>query len=361
MGFDRDIAHIACGAALMFAAVICISLYRQRSRNAIVRMLFGAMVLFALMLVKDIVAEAFRYGENYEWVYFSHTLELFWIPAVLAFNFSVISPQWRGRAFLFPPFVLLAAVIVIFPAEAVYYASLAFAALFAAAGFCITLAATVRYNRYVNDNYSDSSNKYVTWVRGVNIIFIFWYIFSAVTMTLYDNWYFDAAKYMIDIGVWSVVYFYSIRHKVIDDLPDMLYLNLARRPQAEVIVSGAVPEPHADSLMYKIYACFDVEKPYLNPDLTVNDLAAAVNSNRTYISKVINNRTGATFLQFVNRYRIRHATELINDSENNRFTLENIAHQSGFTSTTTFYNIFRKEKGCTPREYLRKINLSPND
>jgi len=353
MEFDRDIAHIACGAALMFAVMLGIHLRRQRRKDAMMRMFFGAMVLFALMLVKDILGCAFGFEGYCGWAYVSYTLELFWIPVILAFNFSILAPRWRRSGFLFIPFVLLMVINLIWHTETVYHITLLFAGLFAVAGMCITFAVTVRYNRYVKENYSDVSHKAVTWVRGVNFIFIFWYAFSAAAMTFYEPWYVDVAKYMTDIAVWAVVYFYSIRHQVIEDVPNMLSLNFSRRSSAET-PPLAVPEPQTDTLMCKIRDCFETKQIYRTPALTINDVAAALNSNRTYISRAINGSGDVTFFQFVNRYRIQYATKLMNEVENNKFTLENIARQSGFTSLTPFYTFFKKEKGCTPGEFLRK-------
>ena len=351
-------AYISFGASLMFSLMLCVHLYRQRKRNGIVRILFWAMVVYALMLLKIIPASVLGAEADLGISRFIYVLELCWVPLVVVFNFSVLFPKWTTPArviFLFIPFALLDVINWFWRTDAIYYTTLVFAILFAATGFYFTFVATVRYNRHVKDNYSDTSHIGVTWVRGVNIIFIFWYIFTTASM-LQDSWYADTAKNVADITVWTVVYHYSIYHRIIEDFPDVSHLISARPFSKMIPSSNEALEPHLSDLMTKIYACFEIEKLYLNPNLTLNDVATAASSNRSYISKAINSVTGDTFFQFVNKRRIQYAVELMNDSENKKITLEYIARISGFNSMTTFYNFFRKDRGCTPGEYLKKMN-----
>jgi AraC-like DNA-binding protein len=368
-GFSRDLAHLAHGAAATFFVMLGIGLYRRRRENAIVRILFAAIALLAAMLVKDTVYQAFGSGDNSGLGYSSWILEMVWVPVILTFNFGVLAPGrlTRGRiACLFAPFVLMYAVGLAWPVRAVFLSAMVFTALFAAAGFCITFAAVARYNRYVRDNYSDADRMAVSWLRIANIIFVLWYAHTAAAM-LADSWYADAGVYALAIAVWATIYRYSVRHRAIDDLPDVLFPKYihppakASEPADEPATAGDIPEaaaiePHTAHLMIRICACFELEKPYLNPDLTLNDVAGMLRSNRSYISKAINTSTGATFFQFVNRYRALHAAELIRESGEMKFTLETIARQSGFNSMTTFYTFFKKEKGCTPGDYIRKGN-----
>jgi AraC-like DNA-binding protein len=360
-GFSRDLSHLAHGADLAFFVMLCIGFYRQRRQNAGVRILFVAASVVVVMLVKDTVYQAFGSGNNAGLGYSSWILDMLWVPLVLAFNAGVLVP---GRltpvrtACLFAPFVLWYVAGLLWPVRAVFLSALVFAALVAVAGFYFTFMAVARYNRYVRDNYSDADRLSVSWLRGVNVIFVFWYIITAAAM-LQNSWWVDAGMYTLEIAVWAVIYRYSVRHRVIGDLPDLLPeldQPVAKPAPPESVPENAVIEPHTAHLITRIYACLETEKLYLNPDLTIKDVAEAIHSNRTYISKAINTSVGITFFQLVNRYRIQHAVELINLSDHKKFTFETIARQSGFSSMTTFYAFFKKEQGCTPSDYIRKRN-----
>ena len=91
--------------------------------------------------------------------------------------------------------------------------------------------------------------------------------------------------------------------------------------------------------------------------MTVQDLAAAINSNRTYVSNCINRRTGLSFSQYIARYRVEHAQTVLRDrtySSDHEAVTAAIA-LSGFASDQTFYRAFKDLTGLTPLQY-RKSN-----
>jgi AraC-like DNA-binding protein len=95
------------------------------------------------------------------------------------------------------------------------------------------------------------------------------------------------------------------------------------------------------------------DKIYLIPDLKIVTLSKMLNTNRTYISNLINDETGCNFNTWVNRYRIDHALEIMNRQGSNLFVTEFIAHESGFGSPSSFIRAFKAHTGITPGKYLQ--------
>ena len=93
-------------------------------------------------------------------------------------------------------------------------------------------------------------------------------------------------------------------------------------------------------------------KPYLNPNLTINDVVEVVFSNKLYISKAISQCTGRNFCQFVNYYRVIHAVELFR-ADTNLKVLE-LATKSGFNSVVSFGMAFRLYMGEKPGDWCRR-------
>lgn len=111
-----------------------------------------------------------------------------------------------------------------------------------------------------------------------------------------------------------------------------------------------------DALMHLIAKALREEKLFASPDLTIQDLASAVHSNRTYVSQCINRRTGLSFSQYIARYRVENA-QLILRSENYSSDHEAIADAmelSGFNSDQTFYRVFKEITGTTPLQYRKQ-------
>lgn len=115
--------------------------------------------------------------------------------------------------------------------------------------------------------------------------------------------------------------------------------------------SGARPDLYRE-LYERILDYFDSERPYLNTNLTINDIVKVVFSNKTYISRVISLFTGRNFCQFVNYYRVCYAMERFRDNPN--LKINEMAAGSGFNSMVTFNTAFRLFTGENPSDWCRK-------
>ncbi len=96
------------------------------------------------------------------------------------------------------------------------------------------------------------------------------------------------------------------------------------------------------------------QKCYLQPDLTLHDLAIQLDTNTLYVSKIINDRTGYNFSSYINQYRILEACKLLLSDSQQILSIEGIAHSSGFNSKSAFNAAFRKLQKMTPTEFIEK-------
>lgn len=98
----------------------------------------------------------------------------------------------------------------------------------------------------------------------------------------------------------------------------------------------------------------EIEKPYLKPDLTISDIANALDININYLSQVINSNFQKNFFMFINDYRVADVIRKMEDPSYHEFPVLRIAYESGFNSKSSFNAIFRKSTGMTPVEYRTK-------
>lgn len=97
---------------------------------------------------------------------------------------------------------------------------------------------------------------------------------------------------------------------------------------------------------------FAENKPYLNNNLTINDVVEVIFSNKLYISRAISQFTGRNFCQYVNYYRVVHAVELFRNDTSLKVT--ELASLSGFNSSVSFGMAFRLYMGEKPGDWCRK-------
>jgi AraC-like DNA-binding protein len=97
-----------------------------------------------------------------------------------------------------------------------------------------------------------------------------------------------------------------------------------------------------EPIRQKLESLFEKEQLFLNPDLTIWDVAKAVGTNRTYISQAINQCYHQNFSGFVNAYRVRHAKKLQTDHP--EMNKSDVAIAAGFNSRDSMNRAFGTEK-----------------
>ena len=116
------------------------------------------------------------------------------------------------------------------------------------------------------------------------------------------------------------------------------------------------PDPLAPELhpwREKLLALMTEEQPWLEPELTLAELAHRLRTNTSLLSHVINTGCGQNFNDFVNRYRVAEAERKLQNPRLAHYSLVGIALESGFNSKSTFNRVFKKLTGRTPGEIAR--------
>lgn len=119
------------------------------------------------------------------------------------------------------------------------------------------------------------------------------------------------------------------------------------------LLFGAVSNPWDDSLLTRFQTIMLNEQLFLNPSLSLQDIAERLHTNKTYISKLVNNTYNMSFPEFINTMRIDYSQQYIRSHPNAK--QEEIARASGFLSASSFNNIFRKITGMTPKAWALKM------
>ncbi|MRX67187.1 AraC-type DNA-binding protein [Flavobacterium resistens] len=93
------------------------------------------------------------------------------------------------------------------------------------------------------------------------------------------------------------------------------------------------------------------KEPYLDPSLTIQDLANQFNYPVRDLSILINHHMKQHFFDFVNEYRIQKAMDILKDPSKNQFTVLEILYEVGFNSKSSFNTSFKKHTNLTPTAY----------
>ena len=153
------------------------------------------------------------------------------------------------------------------------------------------------------------------------------------------------SPHLIYIGASTTAYMYFPSPSVADDA-EKKYVN------------SPLTDEKKHVLFQNLEHCMTDQGIYRDKLLTKEKVADLLGTNRTYLSQVINEQTGQTFTQYVNRYRLDETIRLLGDPQAD-ITLKGIASDVGFSSMTTFYKVFQTNVGMSPKEYREKaLHLS---
>ena len=105
----------------------------------------------------------------------------------------------------------------------------------------------------------------------------------------------------------------------------------------------------------KLRHCMEEEKIYLDPKLSLKNVAVALGSNTKYLSLYINRCIGCTFNDYINSFRVQESCRILEQMTiSDRLNMTEVAEKSGFNSVSSFNRYFRTKMGVTPKEYYKE-------
>lgn len=133
-------------------------------------------------------------------------------------------------------------------------------------------------------------------------------------------------------------------------MEDRLSENLSAPDRATVQRGDSI-----DKALYERACHYMADKrPYLVPTFRLEDLAAALYTNKLYLSRAINSFAAKNFRQFVNHYRIMYSMELY--AGNRRLKVVDMAELSGFNSVVSYNMAFKLVMNLTPSEWRTRFS-----
>ncbi|MEM1114725.1 MAG: helix-turn-helix domain-containing protein [Pseudomonadota bacterium] len=111
------------------------------------------------------------------------------------------------------------------------------------------------------------------------------------------------------------------------------------------------------AMLNSLIEVMEEDKAFLDSNLSLPDLAERLNCSINHLSQAINDGHGVSFFDFVNRYRVKEATDILVQPDNINPSILDVALEVGFNSTSTFYAAFKKATGKTPAQYRREAVL----
>ena len=221
------------------------------------------------------------------------------------------------------------------------------------------------YRDWAPNQFSNLETISFSWFRNFLVAYI-----SAILV----SWAMIAVSMRLDLDYWqdwwdelaqaALIYYLCIEGYA-QTQPRKLHFEPAKEMEkaiAEVSVlpnssSGKTDKVTDDELAHwrsQIEKLMADEKPWLDPELSLPDLAQRLQTNASVLSAVVNRAFGKNFNDFVNEYRVEAVKRLLEDPAASHLSLLGIGLECGFNSKSTFNRAFRKVTGVAPSEWGKR-------
>ena len=205
--------------------------------------------------------------------------------------------------------------------------------------------ATRQYGRWLCDNYADLEHKEV-WQS---------FVVLAIILLVY-------AVYSLDVG--ELIYEYAME---VINIVLVCYLLWRVETLSDLSIpvqrGRGISPAEKSSLSQNIGPLLQqyCEEPqlYLQHDISLSQLAKIIGTNRLYLSQHFSSQ-GKTYNAYINGLRIQHFMNLYDEAvaTHQIISVQQLAHQSGFRSYSTFNAAFKQSMGKTATEWMRNVGTS---
>ena len=209
-----------------------------------------------------------------------------------------------------------------------------------------------QYSVFLKDNSSNINIADIIWLKTIIYInIIFWIIFLFLTIIKKVN----AEINLQNLPFILILIFIFIISFVGFKRPN-IFIKYSNNTSKELKNNKIVindNDVENDLLLKKLFEYIEKEKPYLNPELSLSNLAEYLNIPSYKLSKILNEQIGKTFFDFINFYRVEEVKKQL--QENKNYKIIAIAYDCGFNSKSSFNRIFKKYTGKTPSQFITNL------
>lgn len=209
-----------------------------------------------------------------------------------------------------------------------------------------------RYQMRIRQVYSATEHINLSWLRFVLYGFLIIWIFDIsmlIIKNMYSDWriiyrYLEAISRTYTFSYILIFVFKGLKHPQIfhSSSNDALTTKYANSPLTAAL---------KDTYLEKLLTYMEAERPYLNPTVSINQIAEALDILPKYLSQIINEQLGKNFFDFINSYRIEEAKKMLRENKQQRLTVLEILYEVGFNSKSSFNTAFKKATGQTPSQF----------
>jgi AraC-like DNA-binding protein len=216
------------------------------------------------------------------------------------------------------------------------------------------------YKKTAGQHFSSRQQTDISWLSSMILFFLVIIVvtilnglMSQTSLATYYLWVFNfivAATLFFVLSVWLKA---LRRPDFFSFTGEEMYSLKPAQPTRQNMPSNSEKEQKR-ALAQTVLNYMETNKPYLESELTLEQLASRLALKPRMLSQTINETLGQNFFDFINRFRIKEASRLLTNPPDKKITIQEIFYEAGFNSKSSFNTLFKKYTGLTPKEFRKK-------
>ena len=136
------------------------------------------------------------------------------------------------------------------------------------------------------------------------------------------------------------------------EVPEIIEVDSNEKPARKI-------SPEIEEAIVKKLDKFELNKRYLEKDMTVRKMAVILNTNDKYVTKIIAKHRGKGTIEYINELKLDYIIEMLKtDSRYRNYTHKALGDEAGFRTTQSFTRAFKSHTGITPTYFSYKLKKS---
>ncbi|HNP23950.1 MAG TPA: AraC family transcriptional regulator [Panacibacter sp.] len=215
-----------------------------------------------------------------------------------------------------------------------------------------------KYQKAAVNQFSNAQHITLNWLKTLVFFFLFLLVFGAVNSYLLLTG--PAGAYFVALSLLIVVLLLFIVFVLMKALnhPGMFSgweeQAVQENVQPPKYAGAGLGENEKQLVLQNIQQYMQLHKPYLDPELTLDDLSVKMKLKPKIVSQIINEMLEQNFFEFINTYRIEEAKRLLTKPKDKKITVLEVMYDVGFNSKSSFNTLFKKYTGITPTEFRKQ-------
>jgi len=224
-----------------------------------------------------------------------------------------------------------------------------------------------KFNKKIKEYYSNIDKIQLKWLAHL-IVGIWIVLMTGILYIMATRWFQTELNYSIDFFMYGsltiFIFFIGYYSSKKTYLVTRVELNNDTKPDTTIKEADknnleehnkyhiyGLKKKEAGKLKDKLIVYIEKNKPYLESNLSLSQLADSLDIYKHYLTQVLNDELKTNFYDFINNYRVEEVKRLITEDKHKHYTLLAIALEAGFNSKSSFNRIFKKITGFTPSQY----------